>query len=53
MCGTSVIYYYLFKELAEGISGVTILCLVGVVQAWALIWFMVVLGQVLVYEFGL
>lgn len=53
MGGMGVTYYYFFKELAEGISLVTIMCLVGIVQAWALIWFMVVFGQVLVYELGL
>lgn len=51
--GLSYCCYWFFGFLAKDINGIIVLTLVGMVLAWALVWFVVVLGQVLVYEFGI
>lgn len=51
--GLSYCCYWFFGFLAKDINGIIVLTLVGMVLAWALVWFVVVLGQVLVYEVGI
>lgn len=34
-------------------TGVIVMTLIGIVLAWALVWFVVVLGQVMVYDVGI
>lgn len=50
MVGLGITFYWFFRRLAIDGSGETVLNFVGVVEAWALIWALYVLGQLMVYE---